>query len=139
MSGKEGLLAGESLQLDIKRMEMAYHDLNRREYELTKHVSLLQLDPKALLQLRTAGTCTFTLPEELFDLDAPGHYFRRLKSVALSVPCVTGPYTGVNCPADASAQQHPHAARSPRPPTTTPGPERRTSGSATPTAASTRS
>src|SRR5207249_10524988 len=61
--------------------------------ELTKHVSLLQLDPKALLQLRTAGTCTFTLPEELFDLGTPGHYFRRIKSVALSVASVTGPYT----------------------------------------------
>src|SRR5262249_8010365 len=41
MGGNEGLLAGERLLLDIKRMEMAYHDLNRREYELTKHVSLL--------------------------------------------------------------------------------------------------
>ena len=41
---------------------MAYHDLNRREYELTKHVSLLQLDPQALLELRATGTCTFTLP-----------------------------------------------------------------------------
>jgi hypothetical protein len=33
----------------------------------------------------------------LFDLDGPGHYFRRIKSVAVTIPCVTGPYTGVNC------------------------------------------
>ena len=46
MAGKEGLLAGERLYLDIKRMEMAYHELNQREYELTKHVSLLQVDPR---------------------------------------------------------------------------------------------
>jgi len=26
----------------------------------------------------------------------PGHYFRRVKSVGVSVPCVVGPYTGVN-------------------------------------------
>jgi hypothetical protein len=97
LAGKEGLLAGERLYLDIKRMEMAYHEQNRREYELTKHVSLMQLDPLALIQLRTTGRCTVRLPEALFDLDGPGRYFRRIKSVALSLPCVTGPYAGVNC------------------------------------------
>ncbi len=97
LAGKEGLLAGEKLYFDIKRMEMAYHDLNQREYELTKHVSLLQVNPHALLQLRTTGRCAVYLPEELFDFDAPGHYFRRIKSVALSIPCVAGPYTSVNC------------------------------------------
>ena len=97
LTGNEGLLAGEKLYLDLKRMEMAYHDLNQREYELTKHVSLLQVNPVALLQLRTTGRCTVTLPEELFDLDCPSHYFRRIKSVALTIPCVTGPYTSVNC------------------------------------------
>ena len=97
LAGKEGLLAGEKLYMDIKRMEMAYYDLNQREYELTKHVSLLQVDPLALLKLRTTGQCTVRLPEELFDMDGPGHYFRRIKTVALSIPCVTGPYASVNC------------------------------------------
>lgn len=97
LAGKEGLLAGEKLYLDVKRMEMAYLDLNQREYELTKHVSLLQVDPLALLTLRTTGRCTVRLPEALFDMDGPGHYFRRIKSVAVSIPCVTGPYASVNC------------------------------------------
>jgi receptor-binding and translocation channel-forming TcA subunit of Tc toxin len=78
-------------------MEMAYHDLNQSEYELTKHVSLLQVDPLALIQLRTTGRCTVQLPEALFDMDGPGHYFRRIKTVAVSIPCVTGPYASVNC------------------------------------------
>jgi hypothetical protein len=97
LDGIEGLLAGEKLLLDVKRMEISYHDLNQREYELTKHVSLLQVAPLALLQLRATGSCTVSLPEEMFDMDGPGHYFRRIKSVAVSIPCVTGPYTGVNC------------------------------------------
>jgi hypothetical protein len=97
LAGKEGLLAGEKLYLDIKRMEMAYHEQNQRELELTRHVSMLQLDPLALVQLRKTGRCTLRLPESLFDMDGPGHYFRRIKSVALSIPCVTGPYTSVNC------------------------------------------
>lgn len=95
--GRKGLLSGEALYLDLKRMEMAYHENNKREYELTKHVSLLQLSPIALLQLRTTGRCTVSLPEELFDMDGPGHYFRRIKTVAVSIPCVTGPYTSINC------------------------------------------
>jgi hypothetical protein len=97
LDGREGLLAGEKLLFDVKAMEMAYHDLNQREYELTKHVSLLQVDPLALVQLRATGTCSFTLSEDAFDLDCPGHYFRRIKSVALTLPCVAGPYTSVNC------------------------------------------
>lgn len=97
LTGKEGLLAGEKLYLDVKRMEIAYHELNQREYEMTKHVSLLQVAPLALLSLRRTGRCTVTLPESLFDMDGPGHYFRRMKSVALSIPCVSGPYSSVNC------------------------------------------
>jgi Tc toxin complex TcA C-terminal TcB-binding domain len=95
--GRKGLLSGEALYLDLKRMEMAYHENNKREYELTKHVSLLQVNPIALLQLRTTGSCTVALPEALFDLDCPGHYLRRIKNVAISIPCVAGPYTSVNC------------------------------------------
>jgi hypothetical protein len=97
LSGKEGLLAGEKLYLDIKRMEMSYHELNQREYELTKNVSLLQVDPLALLQLRATGQCKFSLPEELFDMDCPSHYFRRIRSVSITIPSVTGPYCSINC------------------------------------------
>lgn len=94
---RAGLLAGESLLLQLQRLEKDYLEANKRDYELTKHISLLQLDPVALLYLRTTGNCSFQLPEELFDMDCPGHYFRRIKSVALTIPCVTGPYTSVNC------------------------------------------
>ncbi|MCC5666995.1 toxin [Nostoc sp. CHAB 5784] len=95
--GRKGLLSGEALYLDIKRMEMAYHDHNKREYELTKHVSLRQLDPFALLKLKATGTCEISLPEWIFDLDCAGHYMRRIKTVSLSIPSVTGPYTSINC------------------------------------------
>jgi Tc toxin complex TcA C-terminal TcB-binding domain len=95
--GRKGLLSGEALYLDIKRMELAYHENNKREFELTRHVSLRQLDPVALLNLKVTGTCEVTIPEWLYDLDCPGHYTRRLKSVAVSLPSVVGPYTSLNC------------------------------------------
>jgi hypothetical protein len=94
---KKGLLAGETLSYDLRRMEAAYLEKNRREYEITKHVSLALTDPLALVTLRATGECFVDLPEALFDLDYPGHYMRRLKSVSVSIPCVTGPYTGVHC------------------------------------------
>jgi hypothetical protein len=95
--GRKGLLSGEALYLDIKRMEMAYHENNKREIELTRHISLRQLDPLALLTLKVTGTCEVAIPEWLYDRDCPGHYMRRIKTVAVSIPSVVGPYTSVNC------------------------------------------
>jgi hypothetical protein len=94
---KKGLLAGEQLQQDLNRLEAAYFDQNKREYELTKHVSLLSLDPMALLRLKMTGRCEVSLPEALFDVDQPAGYLRRLKSVAVSIPSILGTYTTVSC------------------------------------------
>jgi hypothetical protein len=70
---------------------------NKREYEITKQVSLRLHDPLALITLKETGCCYVSLPEALFDADYPGHYMRRIRSVSLTVPCVVGPYTSVNC------------------------------------------
>ena len=71
--GAQGLLAGEALSLDLKRLEMAYLEQNRREYELTKHVSLARLDPLALLRAQgDRARARSTVPEWLFDMDSPG-------------------------------------------------------------------
>jgi hypothetical protein len=78
-------------------MEMAYLENNKREYELTRHISIRQLNPLALLELKASGACTVEIPEWLYDLDCPGHYMRRIKSVGLSIPAIAGPYTSVNC------------------------------------------
>ncbi len=92
---RRGLLAGERLQLDLERMDMAYLDANQRELEITKTISLASVDPEALMDLRESGTCSFSLPEELFDLDHPGHYMRRIKSVSVSMPSVAGAHVPV--------------------------------------------
>ena len=96
-AGRAGLLAGERLHQELKQLEFAYHERNRRQHEMTKHVSLRLLDGAALTALKLEGTCEFEVPEWLFDMDVPGHFGRRLKAVSLSVPCVVGPYVGVNC------------------------------------------
>jgi hypothetical protein len=93
---KKGLLSGEQLLLDLKRMDSSFYEKNKREFEITKHISLNQIDPLALLKLKQNGVCFFDLPEEIFDIDYPGHYFRRVKSVSVSIPCIVGPYNNVN-------------------------------------------
>src|SRR5262249_18368400 len=95
-SQHQGLLAAEGLLFDLPRSEASYPDANVRELELTKHISLALTQPASLVALRETGSCSIELGEDLFDRDHPGHFFRRIRSVALTIPCVTGQYTGVN-------------------------------------------
>jgi hypothetical protein len=96
-SGRKGLLSGEALYLDIKKMEVAYHDYNKREYEITHPVSLQSLNPNALLQLKATGSCEITIPEWVLEMNCPGLFTRRLRTVSISLPCTVGPYASINC------------------------------------------
>ncbi len=82
---KMGLLAGNKLYYDLHRMESDYLTQNQRLLEVTKFISLAQINPQALETLRTTGTCQFDLSEILFDMDYPGHYMRRIKMVRMTV------------------------------------------------------
>jgi peptidoglycan hydrolase-like protein with peptidoglycan-binding domain len=94
---KKGLLSGDKLMFDINKMEGAYLEQNKREFELTKHISLARLSPSSLMELKQNGSCLLEIPEWWFDMDYPGHYMRRIKSVSISIPSIVGPYTNVNC------------------------------------------
>lgn len=82
---KKGLLAGESLAHDLRRMEASYLEQNSRRFEITRNVSLAELKPQQLLKLLETGTCDVDLTEQLFDGDYPGHYQRRLQRVSVTV------------------------------------------------------
>jgi hypothetical protein len=92
---RRGLLAAENLVADLRRMDSGYLQRNVREHELPAHLSLARLDPTALTELRMSGRCAIQVPEAVFDLDHPGHYFRRIKALSVTVPCVVGPYSSV--------------------------------------------
>jgi hypothetical protein len=83
-SRRAGLLAGDSLAVDLDRLGQVYADTGARGLEITKQVSLLELDPAAALRLAGSGSCGFTLPEELFDRDFPGHFRRQLRTVTVT-------------------------------------------------------
>ncbi|MFG1688291.1 hypothetical protein ACGFNP_49690 [Nonomuraea sp. NPDC049269] len=88
---RNGLLAGDSLGFDLERLGKAYADTDGRGMEITKKVSLLDLDPLALLALRGAGRCEFALTEALFDRDFPGHFGRRIRTLSVAFQGADGP------------------------------------------------
>ncbi len=94
---KNGLFAGERLLLDLRRMESAHVEGDRRALEVTRHISLRQDYPLALMELQATGRCQVTVSEALLDGDFPGHYFRRVKTVSLTIGGALKPYTNVNC------------------------------------------
>ncbi len=80
-SQRKGLLAGESLGIDLGRMEQAYLSTDERRLEIIKSMSLMALDPLALLQLKALGTSEFELGEAMYDYDFAGHYCRQVKTI----------------------------------------------------------
>jgi hypothetical protein len=84
-SQRQGLLSGYTLGLALQRMQAAFIATDARRFEITKSISLLQLDPMAFLKLKTEGGCEFDLGEALFDYDFPGHYCRQVKTIAVDL------------------------------------------------------
>ena len=76
-----GLLAGQSLMLDLQRMEFAHLQQYRPEVEGSARVSLRKTDPMALEGLKRTGRAVFTIGEALFDEEMPDEYERRIKSI----------------------------------------------------------
>lgn len=81
----KGLLAGERLNHDLRRMQSSYLDENRRRFEISRFTSLASLDAAQLQRLLSTGVCDFEIPESLFDHDYPGHYNRHLLRVSITV------------------------------------------------------
>lgn len=89
-----GLLAGEKLLADLHAMEVAYLENDKNELEITRPVSLWELENREfegvtqqspLDDLSTDGFCTFMIPEALFVSDFPNHYFRRIRDVRIEI------------------------------------------------------
>ncbi|MCO6477406.1 MAG: hypothetical protein J5I94_12325 [Phaeodactylibacter sp.] len=89
-SQRKGLLAGQRLGLGLDRMEQAFIQSGGRRLEISKNISMLELDPIAFLELKTKGVCEFSLSEALFDYDFQGHYCRQIKTISLSFDAAEG-------------------------------------------------
>ena len=93
----DGLLSGVRLFNGLKQLEAAFQEKCGYDFEIVKNISLQQLNPLELINLRESGQCEFVIPEVLFDMGFPGQYMRRIKSIALTFACHVGPPTSLNC------------------------------------------
>lgn len=93
---KKGLLAGESLMLELRRMEKFQLDQDSRFQNVTRTISLRREMPDVLQQLMAGGTAEFALTEALFDRDFPGHYARMINRIAISIDAPVDEFTPVN-------------------------------------------
>lgn len=94
-AGRGGLLAAERLSADLVEMEKRFVEGHFRRPEISQPFSVMQIDPAALLRLKQTGEAQMTIPEAAFDLLYPGHYRRRIRSVRLTMACVTGPFVNI--------------------------------------------
>ncbi|KAI0465535.1 hypothetical protein F4859DRAFT_500601 [Xylaria cf. heliscus] len=78
-------------------MEMMHTANATHDVKIEKNILLRALDPLALLTIQETGSAIMRLPESVFDRDHPGHYCRRIASLALNPPCIVGAYMSINC------------------------------------------
>lgn len=93
---KQGLLAGDRLINDLRRLEATAMERNRRRLQATTHVSLASLMPDKLLELKATGATSIEVSEWVLARENPGWFNQRIVSVSVTAPCVAGPYTGVH-------------------------------------------
>jgi hypothetical protein len=105
MDNYHGLMAGESIALDLLRMESAFLHRHERRLELIKTISLREVfDTRhkedqshddwatTLTKFKNDGVLEFEFTQRMFDSDYPGHYCRQITTVDVSLPVVLGPY-----------------------------------------------
>ena len=95
---RKGLLAPERILLDLRRMEKAYLENDVHEMEITRPISLKELQEKAddyeiddtlyvnpLNKIREDGACNFQLTEKFFENEFSNLSFLRIKDVQIHV------------------------------------------------------
>jgi hypothetical protein len=58
-----GLLAGDTLLLELQSLERRFIETNYRTLEVEQSFALTQIDPAALLALQESGECQFEIPK----------------------------------------------------------------------------
>lgn len=94
-----GLMAGETLRLNLLQMDGAWLSRHTRALNITRSFSLREklgeAQWAAFLTTLNTSSATFSLTEKDFDLDYPGHWLRQIAGVSVSLPALTGPYQNV--------------------------------------------
>ena len=92
---RRGLTGSARLLRDIYQLDQYAFRTDERKLQVSKTISLAQMAPFELQQFRESGVLTFETPEEMFDRDYPGQYFRLIKNVSVSVIALVPPTEGI--------------------------------------------
>lgn len=82
---RKGLTGSARLQRDIERLDGIAQDQTTRFLQLSRTISLATVAPGDFQRLLESGEMWFQMSEKDFDLEFPGHYFRRIHKVRVSV------------------------------------------------------
>lgn len=92
---RKGMTGSARLLQDVTRLDLHAFDTKQRKLQLTKTLSLAQLDPGIFAEFRRTGRMTFRTPMEIFDRDYPGHYLRLIQKVRTTVIALVPPIEGI--------------------------------------------
>ncbi|MGA9767844.1 MAG: neuraminidase-like domain-containing protein [Blastocatellia bacterium] len=93
---RRGLTGSARLLRDIYELDEYAFATNKRKLQLSKTISLAQLDPFAFQQFRQTGLMSFATRMSLFDQNFPGHYLRLIKRVRTSVIALVPTVQGIH-------------------------------------------
>ncbi len=88
----KGLLAGESLLMNLNAMDNSYMTRNSRRLEIVKQIPLMSVGAIEAV----TSTNSFELTLEYFSADRQNVYQRQIKLVEISIPALVGPYEGIS-------------------------------------------
>jgi len=94
-SRNDSLMAGDELLLGLNQLEKLYLDSGLRELEIERTFSLAGIDSDLKDKIRS-GAVPFSLKEGMFAGDGVDEGHRRIRSVAVTIPAIVGPYQSVN-------------------------------------------
>jgi len=92
---RRGLTGSALLLQDIYQLDQYAFETDKRKLQLSKTISLAQLDPFAFQHFRETGVLRFATPMQLFDQEFPGHHLRLIKRVRTSVIALIPPTQGI--------------------------------------------
>ncbi len=92
---RRGLTGSVRLLKDLTELDQYAFSTNSPKLQMSKTLSLNEIAPEELMQLRDKGIMSFRTTQDLFDRDYPGQYLRLIKKVSVTVIALNPPTKGI--------------------------------------------
>lgn len=92
---RKGLTGAERLLADLEQLDTIAAQQTTRKLQLTRTISLATVAPGDFQRLKETGEMWFQTTEQDFDQEFPGHYFRRIHKIRVSVLALVPPARGI--------------------------------------------